>query len=928
MNSKQNANIKSIFMIRIKTVISIFLLLSIFTQFPIFQNVSSQSIESKYLTVFLAPETVPADGGEYGNIVIQMQDSTGFPIPAPSNIDIILTSSRATVGDVERTVTILKDSSFTVANFRTTRTPGITTITAVATGFEPGAAEVSTIDPSSSPMKLVVELAPKQVLPELESKGTVIVQLQDANGLLARALDDIVISLSSSNPAVATVDSSILIKSGESYSNASFYTTFTPGTTSITATSSGYTTDSELLTVQGPIPVKLAVYAAPPEIPERTGAETTISVQLQDVNGVPVRSPIDVQVTLTTSNSDVGSILDSTIIIEKGKTYAVTQFKGLESGDVEITASAQKYSAGFSTVSVIRPGLANMGSLSIYLSPNLVTPDASLHKAIFVQLKDNNGKTARANGDIEVHLASSNTAVGSIESDIIIPSGSTFGIASFQSTHAAGVTEITASAANFITSSKSMVVSGAVPNSIAIDVVPTQIPSDGKSHTALAIQLRNSDNEPANAPSDIVVTLSSTNTAIGTVDNTVLLSSGTSTSVATFYSTLIPGSTTVTASASGYNTLSILVNTVEPAPSNLLVSIVPPIIPAGEKAEGIIIIQLHDSAGLPARARSDVSIILSSSTTSVGESDNHVILNEGETFVNADFRTSGQPGVTKITALASGFSGSSSILTSILYPLGITFSSEEETIDIKSNTLLRIFVHSSGVPVPDAIVLWNSESGSFTNEQGTTNLSGIATAEFKHNTSDSASINVVVTKNGYVSISDSIMMEITLLPMTVTLPSNSFNIQVAEPLEIIATIESEGNFLEGGIIDWVATDGILSSTLSETDEFGKSSIVFYANDIGNSTITLTINKAGYIESSTNLKVTIRDQIDIIDNPDTPDDSTNTTLFGLDLVAIIGLVVAIIVVIIVAVLVLRRRSKSGGIEELEEGDLGDLLEDEE
>ncbi len=932
MAPKSKSNVKAMFMLRIKVVMIVLLLFSVFTQFPIVKPVSSQSIESKYLTVFLAPNTVPADGEEYDNIVVQMQNSAGFPIPALSDTVVLLTSSRGSVGDVEQTITIPSGSSFNVAKFRTTRTPGTTTITAVATGFEPNSANVITIDPSSSPMKLAVELAPKQLLPELDSKGTVVVQLQDANGLLARSLDDIVVSLSSSNPSVAIVNSSILIKAGQSYSYANFYTTLNPGTTSITASSSGFTTDSELLTVKGSTPVKLAVFSGPPEIPEKSGILSTIAVQLQDVNGVPVRSPIDVEVTLTISNTLVGSIVDPIITIEKGQTYAVTQFRGLELGTAEITATAQKYAAGFFSISVVRPGLANKGSLSLYLSPSVVIPDASYHDIIYVQLKDSAGKTVRADEDIKIHLSSSNTEVGKVESDITISSGSTYAIASFQSTHAAGSTEITVSADDFITASKLMVVSGAVPDSITIAVIPSQIPSDGGSHTALVLQLQNSLNEPANAPSDVVVTLSSTNTAIGTVDNTVVLSSGISTTTATFYSTLLPGSTTITASASGYNSLSVLVQTVEPAPSNLFISIVPPIIPASDEADGIIVVQLLDSAGLPARARSDVPILLSSSRTSVGESDSNVILHEGDTFVKADFHTSGESGTTKITVLSSGFVGSSSILSTVLYPINLTFLSDNLNVNISSTAGISILIQSSGVPIPDAIVSWSSDSGYFTNKQVTTNLSGIATSEFKHDTSKAASINVVVTKRGSVAVSDSIVVDITLLPLTISLPSTSIISQVSEPIALIATIKSGNKSVPEAAINWASSSGVLSRPVGQTDVNGKSSNTFYSNNVGNSIITLKANKVGYVNASTTITVTINEPIDIIDTPDNGTDvidtpTSETTILGLDLVTVVGLVVAVIVIVVVIVLVLRRRTH-GGNEELEEGDLGDLLEDEE
>ncbi|MFQ6135435.1 MAG: hypothetical protein ACE5KU_06465, partial [Nitrososphaerales archaeon] len=193
---------------RISVGITIFIIISTLTQLSLLPQASSQATEPLALVVTPAPSTVPADGSEYPIVVIQIQNSTGFPTPAPLDTNIVLSSSKREVGDVERTITIPKGTSYSIAKFRPTTTPGTTTITAAATGFTIGVSEVVTIDPSSSPMKLVVELGPKQLLPELGAKGTVVVQLQDANGVLARASDDILVALSSSHPSIATVDSS------------------------------------------------------------------------------------------------------------------------------------------------------------------------------------------------------------------------------------------------------------------------------------------------------------------------------------------------------------------------------------------------------------------------------------------------------------------------------------------------------------------------------------------------------------------------------------------------------------------------------------------------------------------------------------------------------------------------------------------------
>src|SRR3989304_5575630 len=154
----------------------VLLFLSIFTVLPLIPQASPQKSEALVLAVTPAPSTVPANGGEYSIVVVQIQNSTGFPVPAPADTPIILSSSKLEVGSVESTLTILKGASFAIAKFRSTTTPGVTTVTAAATGFTVGANTLTTVDPSSSPMKLVVELSPKQQPPETNATGIVVVR--------------------------------------------------------------------------------------------------------------------------------------------------------------------------------------------------------------------------------------------------------------------------------------------------------------------------------------------------------------------------------------------------------------------------------------------------------------------------------------------------------------------------------------------------------------------------------------------------------------------------------------------------------------------------------------------------------------------------------------------------------------------------------
>ena len=164
---------------------------------------------------------------------------------------------------------------------------------------------------------------PASVPDDNRAYNIIVVQLQDSRGTPVKAREDITIQLSSSLVNVGTPDPTVTIPKGSTTNTANFYTTFTPGTTTITAAASGYTTVQTAITTVGPIPSALAVYGFPSLLPADGGTYNVLAVQLQDSSGSPAQAPIGgVQVTFSSSNSVIATV-DPSVIIEGGKTYAV-----------------------------------------------------------------------------------------------------------------------------------------------------------------------------------------------------------------------------------------------------------------------------------------------------------------------------------------------------------------------------------------------------------------------------------------------------------------------------------------------------------------------------------------------------------------------------------------------------------------------------
>ncbi|MCS7095734.1 MAG: carboxypeptidase regulatory-like domain-containing protein [Nitrososphaerota archaeon] len=408
----------------------------------------------------------------------------------------------------------------------------------------------------TAPSKLKIYVGPPKVPADNKTYEIIYIQLQDAKNIPARASTDIKISLSSSNTYVGDVDREVVIRKGETYTKAKFKSTFSPGTTQITATAPGFATVQESVTTVGPIPSKLAVYSAIPVVPADGKEYSIIVVQLQDSSGNPAKAPIgDVEVTLSSSNIEIGRV-DSSVVIKGGETYAVANFyAGISNGTTTITALASGYASAQTSIKTqtISPTAGPSTKLRVCISPLKVPAEGEFHEIIAVQLLDSKNNIVRADRDITVDLSSSSIDVGKVDKSITIQKDANYALAKFYSTFRSGSSTITAASSGLTSDSESITTVGPVPSKLAVYCVPSVLPADYKTYNAIVVQLQDSGGNPARDPmGDINVNLFSSSTNVGDVASVATIRFGETYTIAAFTSTLIAGSTEITATTSGY----------------------------------------------------------------------------------------------------------------------------------------------------------------------------------------------------------------------------------------------------------------------------------------------------------------------------------------------------------------------------------------
>jgi cell division septation protein DedD len=415
---------------------------------------------------------------------------------------------------------------------------------------------------TTDPVKLKIFVGPSSVLADNNTYNCIFVQLQDINNKPARALQDTTISLSSSTTSIGTVDPSITILKGTTYTSANFSSTFSPGASTISASATGYATVQASITTIGPIPSSVAVYGFPSTLPADGGSYNVIMVQLQDLYGVPAKAPKGgVLVSLSCSNTSIGTVSPNVTIAE-GKTYVIATFNTTTAAQQEgriksviITTVAQGYTSQQVTMT-ITPIATNPNQLKIFSGPTQIPADQTSYQQIAVELQNSvNGYVGVFPSDVIVSLGSSDPTIGKIDSQLIIPQGQTYAVATLNSTYKAGPITLTAVATDLLRSQQTITTTGFTPTKLAVYCSPASLPSDNGAYQSIQVQLQDSQGRPAKDPqTDVSLSLFSSLPTVGTVDSILTIPFGQTQATGTVTVTNTAGTTTITAQGSSYTT--------------------------------------------------------------------------------------------------------------------------------------------------------------------------------------------------------------------------------------------------------------------------------------------------------------------------------------------------------------------------------------
>ncbi len=500
-------------------------------------------------------------------------------------------------------------------------------------------------------------------------------------------------------------------------------------------------------------PANVVLTIIPPKLPADGGVYPAAVISLLDSSNLPTAAFGDVTVFLSSDQTNIAAV-PATVTIAAGHTYAIANVTTTTTpGTATITASAQ--------------GLLSQPQVSVSVPLTTVTPSGYPSKLLVlaspanflprsdrglvrVEVVDAAGLPSKAITPIPVALSSSNVSIASLgQSSLNIPEGSIFVDGSF-ATSGTGSAVLTATSTGY-TSGAAVVTVGKsggqggpnIPTRLALRVIAGgttgTLPSDGQTYGVLEVSLQTSSAGPATLGSDTVVQLTSDQSGLALVQSLVSIPAGSISAIASITTSALAGVANITATAPSASLLpaTVSVKTVIPAPSKLQAYVAPA--SSAYSATGnypILVVQLQDSTGNPARARQDTSVVVTSSNGTLLSNFITVGISKGNDYVFSYLHVKGV-GTSVLTALTSDLTSSQVSLQTLPSPLAVNLAIQPDgptpysgLIYQNESASFTFSAYLDGQPLQNINVTWTSTGGTLSSTTGTTSRYGTSSIMF------------------------------------------------------------------------------------------------------------------------------------------------------------------------------------------------------
>jgi hypothetical protein len=524
--------------------------------------------------------------------------------------------------------------------------------------------------------------------------------------------------------------------------------------------------------------VGLALTIIPPKLPADGGTYGAVVVSLVDGNGLPSAAFSNLTVFLTSSQTNIASVPNS-VTIPVGSEYVVVPAVTTPTpGSTTITASSH----GLSSVQALLTTATPSGfpaKLEVFVSPSNLLRRAD-KGTVRVELVDGAGSPSKAITSVTALLISSNASIISLSPNpltLTIAPGQFYASGTFSAMENSGEAFITATSTGYASGGAVVTVETPCSTScssseLLLNLVPGTLPTDGSTYSALEVGLATTSGQPAVSSSDTIVQLSSSNPDIVSVPTFVTIPAGNISVLVPLTTSTLQGYSSITASSSSLLTGNANVTTVIPAPSKLQAYVAPPsTFVSGSVNSPILVVQLQDNNGNPARARVLTNITVTSSNSSIVSGPLHLSIPKGEDYVLKLLTVSGS-GVSTLTASSQGLSSSQVGLQLAKSPLVYQLSASVPgttpygagTMWTNGTARVTLTVSFLGAPAQNLTIHWTATGGSVSPVNTTTGSSETTSTVFTPKTSGLANITASASSPLTGPISKSYLLTVITPP--------------------------------------------------------------------------------------------------------------------------------------------------------------------
>jgi len=523
--------------------------------------------------------------------------------------------------------------------------------------------------------------------------------------------------------------------------------------------------------------VALALTIIPPTLPADGGSYPAVVVSLLDSNNLPSAALSNLTIFLTSSQTNIASV-PNTVTLPEGSEYVVVNVVTTPTpGSTTITASSHGLSSVEAQLSTKTPS-GFPSKLEVFVSPSSLLPRSDTG-TVRVELVDDAGFPSKAITSVTALLVSSNTSIASLnQNSLTINPGDIYASGTFHSPGHSGQAIITASSSNYVSGGAIVTVAPActrncAPSELLLKLVPGTLPTSGLTYSTLEVGLATTSGQPAVSSSSTIVQLSSSEPDLISVPPFVTIPAGNISVLADLTTSSLEGRAIITASSSSLTPMNATVITVIPAPSKLQAYVAPPATFATAVGNApILVVQLQDSLGNPARARVLTNVTVTSSNSSLVSGPLHLSIGVGLDFVFIHLSVTGS-GQSELTASAQGLTSTQESLQVVRSPLVDTLTASVAhkspygpgTMWANDTATLTLTVTFLGKPVQNLSVAWTVKGGTITPTHSQTGFSDVASTTFTPTVIGTANVTASTTSPETGPITRSFFLTVIQVPV-------------------------------------------------------------------------------------------------------------------------------------------------------------------